>query len=91
MNKQEHSQELRDELASAHIEALPSVQSLLKSGLTSIKNERSELEIDDQSSIGTKGEAGKISREELSDAINLILECYACNLAKETEQLGIRR
>ena len=57
MNKQEHSQELRDELASAHIEELASVQSPLRSGLTSIKNERSEVEIEDQSSIGAKGEA----------------------------------
>ena len=58
MNKQEHSQELRDELASTHIEELASVQSLLRSGLTSIKNERSEVEIEDQSSIGATGEAG---------------------------------
>ena len=91
MNKQELFQELRDELASAYTEELASVQSLLESGLTSIKNERSEVEIQDQSSIAAKGEAGKIFREELSDAMNLILERYARNLVKEIEHLGIRR
>lgn len=91
MNKQELFQELRDELASAYTEELASVQSLLESGLTSIKNERSEVEIHDQSSIAAKGEAGKIFREELSDAMNLILERYARNLVKEIEHLGIRR
>ena len=67
------------------------MQSLLESGLTSIKNERSEVEIHDQSSITAKGEAGKIFREELSDAMNLILERYVRNLVKEIEDLGIRR
>ncbi|MEM7559944.1 MAG: hypothetical protein AAF346_16025 [Pseudomonadota bacterium] len=91
MNKQELFQELRDELTSAYTEELASVQSLLESGLTTIQNERSLVELQDQTSIAAKGEAGKIFREELADAMTLILERYARNLVKEIEHLGIRR
>ena len=91
MNKQELFQELRDELTSAYTEELSSVQSLLESGLTTIQNERSQVQIQDQTSIAAKGEAGKIFREELADAMTLILERYARNLVKEIEHLGIRR
>ncbi|MEM9354794.1 MAG: hypothetical protein AAGB04_01155 [Pseudomonadota bacterium] len=91
MNKQELFQELRDELTSAYTEELASVQSLLESGLTTIQNERSHVQLQDQTSIAAKGEAGKIFREELADAMTLILERYARNLVKEIEHLGIRR
>ncbi len=91
MNKQELFQELRDELASAYTEELASVHGLLEGGLTAIKNERSQVHLQETGSIAAKGEAGKIFREELSDAMNLILERYARNLVKEIEHLGIRR
>ncbi len=91
MNKQELFQELRDELTSAYTEELAHVQSLLESGLTTIQNERSHVQLQDQTSIAAKGEAGKIFREELADAMTLILERYARNLVKEIEHLGIRR
>ena len=91
MNKQQLFQELRDELASAYTEELASVHGLLESGLTAIKNERAQVHLQEPASLAAKGEAGKIFREELTDAMNLILERYARNLVKEIEHLGIRR
>ena len=91
MNKQELFKELRDELAVAYEAELSNVHGLLENGITTLNNDKYQVRLDQSASLAAKGEAGKIFREEVADAMNLIIERYARNLIKEIEHLGIRR
>lgn len=63
---------------------------MLETPAHALTNGQSQLQLDGLTTLAGSGEAGKVFREEVSDALGIILERYARNLAKEIDDLGLR-
>lgn len=90
MNKQQVYRELRHELSTQYHAELQVVRDLLESPAQLLTNGETQLHLDGPVTLPASGEAGKVFREEVADALGIILERYARNLAKEIDELGLR-
>ena len=90
MRKQEQFKELRDELTLEYQKELSDVQKLLDGGVTCIENGQAAIYFGEKNSLILDGEAGRVFREEVADALAITLARYARNLAKEVESLGLK-
>ena len=89
MNKYQLYKQIRQELATGCADELAAVTDLLQSGVTMISGPGSSVDVGAQNSFSSMSEAGRIFREELADAVRLILERYQRNLRKEIVGLGL--
>ena len=89
MNKYQLYKQIRQELATGCADELAAVTDLLQNGFTAIGSPTASLDVGAQNSFSSMSEAGRIFREELADAVRLILERYQRNLRKEIVGLGL--
>lgn len=90
MNKYQLYKQIRIELATSCDKEMKAVTELLESGLNSIVGGKVTIELTTSNSLNAMSEAGRIFREELSEATRLILERYRRNLRKEIVGLGLQ-
>ena len=89
MNKFHLYRQIREELAAHYDKELRSVSTVLQEGVEFVAGPNSRIACSKTESLVASGDANKVFREELSEAIRLILERYHRSLSKEVETLGL--
>ncbi|MCH9765643.1 MAG: hypothetical protein K0U34_06585 [Alphaproteobacteria bacterium] len=89
MNKFQLYRQIREELAAHYDKELRSVVALLEEGVDAVVGANARITCTNADSLVTNGDASKVFREEMSEAVRLILERYQRSLRKEIETLGL--
>lgn len=89
MNKFHLYRQIREELAAHYDKELRNVSTLLKDGVEVVAGPNSRIACSKTDSLVASGDANKVFREELSEAVRLILERYHRSLSKEVQTLGL--
>ena len=91
VNKLQIYKQIREELAAHYEKELRNVDALLKSGCETVTGANGRLFCAKTESLIAGGEANKVFREELSEAVRLILERYQRALRREVSALGLTK
>jgi hypothetical protein len=89
VNKFQLYKQIREELAAHYEKELRTVDALLKSGCDSLVSGNARLSCSKTDALVSSGDANKVFREELSEAVRLILERYQRGLRREVAALGL--
>lgn len=89
MNKFHLYRQIREELAAHYDKELRSVSALLQEGVDAITGPNTRVVCSKTESLVANGDASKVFREEMGEALRLILERYHRSLRKEAETLGL--
>jgi len=89
VNKFHLYRQIREELAAHYDKELRSVSTLLKDGVEFVAGPNSRIACSKTESLVASGDANKVFREELNEAVRLILERYHRSLGKEVQTLGL--
>ncbi len=89
VNKFHLYRQIREELAAHYDKELRNVSALLQEGVEFVAGPKSRVACSKTETLVASGDANKVFREELSEAIRLILERYHRSLSKEVETLGL--
>lgn len=89
MNKFQLYRQIREELAAHYDKELRNVTALLEGGVEAVVGSGTRVTCSKTDSLVANGDASKVFREEMSEALKLILERYHRSLRKEIETLGL--
>lgn len=89
VNKFHLYRQIREELAAHYDKELRNVSALLQEGVEAVVGSNTRVACSKTESLVANGDASKVFREEMSEAIRLILERYHRSLSKEVETLGL--
>lgn len=89
MNKFHLYRQIREELAAHYDKELRNVSALLQEGVEAVVGPNTRVACSKTESLVSNGDASKVFREEISEAVRLILERYHRSLHKEVETLGL--
>ena len=89
MNKYQLYKQIRQELAISCDRELKAVAEILDSGLLTISGGNATLDVGTPNALNSMSEAGRVFREELGEAVSVILERYRRSLHKEVAGLGL--
>lgn len=89
VNKFHLYRQIREELAAHYEKELRNVSALLQEGIESVVGPSTRVACSKTESLVANGDASKVFREEMSEAVRLILERYHRSLHKEVETLGL--
>lgn len=89
MNKYQLYKQIRQELAVSCDREIKAVSDILDTGLMSITGSTAALDVGTPNSLNSMSEAGRVFREELGEAVRVILERYRRSLQKEIVGLGL--
>ncbi len=89
VNKFHLYQQIREELATNYDKELRNVSALLQEGVEAVAGPNIRVACFKTESLVANGDASKVFREEMSEAVRLILERYHRSLRKEVETLGL--
>lgn len=91
MNKLQLYKQIREELGAHYEKELRNVEALLKSGCETVAGSNGRLFCSKTDSLIANGDANKVFREELGEALRLILERYQRGLRREVAALGLAK
>jgi len=89
VNKFHLYRQIREELAAHYDKELRNVSALLQEGVEAVVGPNTRVACSKTESLVANGDASKVFREEMSEAVRLILERYHRSLRKEVETLGL--
>jgi hypothetical protein len=89
MNKYQLYKQIRQELAIGCDRELNAVSDILESGVMSLNGANATLDVGSLNSLNSMSESGRVFREELGEAVRVILERYRRSLQKEIASLGL--
>ena len=89
MNKFQLYRQIREELATHYDKELRNVAALLEEGVDAVVGANTRVTCSKTESLVINGDASKVFREEMTEAVRLILERYHRSLCKEIETLGL--
>lgn len=90
VNKFQPYRQIREELATHYEKELRNVSALLEEGVEGVVSANTRISVGKTESLVANGDASKVFREEINEAVRLILERYHRSLRKEVETLGLR-
>ena len=89
VNKFQLYRQIREELAAHYDKEVRNVGALLEEGVEVVVGSNTRVTCSKTESLVSNGDASKVFREEMSEAVHLILERYQRSLRKEIEALGL--
>lgn len=89
VNKYQLYRQIRDELAGHYERELKAVSGLVEEGLDGLVGAGARVACVKTDSLIANGDANKVFREEINEAVRLILERYQRALRKEIDGLGL--
>jgi hypothetical protein len=89
VNKYQLYKQIRQELAIGCDRELKAVSEILESGVMALSGINATLDVGSQNSLNSMSESGRVFREELGEAVRVILERYRRSLQKEIAGLGL--
>lgn len=89
MNKFELYRQIRGELTTHYDKEQRLVSTLLDEGVEAVVSTSARIACAESDTLVANGEASKVFRQEINEAIRIILERYQRALRKEVEALGL--